>query len=128
MNRKILLWICVFLFAWVQTPAQGQAKKKVTTRESLDGAFDLSDYIIEANGFVPVPYIITEPALGGFGLAIMPVFIKRRPSYVDTINNNVVSAPVPPDITGGLAAYTLNNTWITAAFRSGTLVKSRIKY
>jgi hypothetical protein len=118
----------LFVSLNLQAPSQTPTKKKISIRDSLDRAFDLSDYIIEANGFVPVPYIITEPALGGFGLAIMPVFIKRRPSYVDTINNNVVSSPVPPDITGGLAAYTLNNTWITAAFRSGTLVKSRIKY
>jgi hypothetical protein len=35
---------------------------------------------------------------------------------------------VAPDITGGMALYTLNGTWMTAAFRSGTLIKSRIKY
>ena len=54
-------------------------KKKVTLKDSLDGAFDLSDYVIDANGFVPVPMIITEPAVGGFGGALIPVFIKKRP-------------------------------------------------
>src|SRR5215218_3274869 len=54
-------------------------KKAISLKDSLDGKFDLSDYIIDANGFVPVPYIITEPALGGFGGALFPVFITKRP-------------------------------------------------
>ncbi|HEX4850529.1 MAG TPA: hypothetical protein VFV08_06965 [Puia sp.] len=97
-------------------------------KDSLDNAFDLSDYVIDANGFIPIPYIITEPALGGFGGVIAPVFIKKRPPYVDSVNGKQVITPVAPDITGGAAAYTLNNTWLVAAFRKGTLVKSRIKY
>ena len=104
------------------------SKKKPPLKDSLDGSFDLSDYIIEANGFVPVPIFVTEPALGGFGAGIVPVFIKRKPPYVDTINGRAVKTPVAPDITGGLALYTANDTWVTALFRSGTFVKSRIKY
>ncbi|PWT96605.1 MAG: hypothetical protein C5B52_15320 [Bacteroidetes bacterium] len=103
-------------------------KKPVSFKDSLDGKFDVSDYIIEANGFVPIPYIITEPALGGFGFAVAPVFIKRNPPYIDTIRGQVKRTPVAPNITGGVVAYTLNNTWLASAFRSGTLVKRRIKY
>ncbi len=97
-------------------------------KDSLDKAFDLSNYIIEAGGFVPVPYIITEPAVGGFGGAVMPMFIRKRPPYRDSVNGHLLITPVAPDITGAAAAYTVNNTWTLAAFRSGTLIKSRIKY
>ena len=103
-------------------------KKKISLRDSLDGAFDVSDYIIDANGFIPIPYIITEPALGGFGGALIPVFIKKRPPYLDSINGKLERTIVQPDITGGIGAYTVNNTWMLAGFRSGTLIKSRIKY
>ena len=103
-------------------------KKKISLKDSLDGAFDVSDYIIDANGFIPIPYIITEPALGGFGGALIPVFIKKRPPYLDSINGRLEKTIVQPDITGGLGAYTVNNTWLVAGFRSGTLIKSRIKY
>lgn len=113
------------LLLQLASPAQ---KKAVSLKDSLDGAFDLSNFIIDANGFVPVPYIITEPALGGFGLAVAPVFIKKRPPIVDTVNGKVIYTPVAPDLTGGVAAYTANNSWIFGAFRSGTLIKSRIKY
>ena len=104
------------------------AKNHVSLKDSLDGKLDLSDYIIEANGFIPVPYIITEPAFGGFGGALAPIFIKKRPPYIDTINGRVQKTPVAPDITGGLGLYTVNNTWGLMGFRSGTFIKSRIKY
>ena len=103
-------------------------KKNISLKDSLDGAFDLSDYIIDANGFVPVPYLITEPALGGFGGALVPIFIKKRPPYIDSVKGKAVRTPIPPDITGGAIAYTANGTWLTFGFRSGTFVKSRIKY
>lgn len=103
-------------------------KKHVSLKDSLDGAFDLSDYLIEANGFVPVPLIITEPALGGFGVAIAPIFIKKQSPYLDSIKGQLVKTPVAPDVTGGIGLYTVNGSWGLAAFRRGTLVKSRIKY
>ena len=105
-----------------------EEKKAISLKDSSDGKFDLSQYIIDANGFIPIPYIITEPALGGFGGAIAPVFTKRRPPYVDSIGGELIKTPIAPDITGGVIAYTLNGTWLTAAFRSGTIIKSRIKY
>ncbi len=122
--QRLVLTLCFISFIIISF-AQ---KKKISLKDSLDGAFDLSDYIIEANGFVPVPFFITEPALGGFGLALIPVFIKKRPPYIDSINGERKVTPVAPDITGGLALYTVNNTWMTAVFRSGTFVRSHIKY
>lgn len=126
-NMKYLLSVAIaMLFSFA---VLGQSNKKhISLKDSLDGKFDLSDYIIDANGFVPVPMIITEPALGGFGGAIIPVFIKKRPPYLDSIKGQLMTTPVAPDITGGIGLYTLNNTWAVLAVRSGTFVKSRIKY
>ena len=118
-----VFFICVGASAFSQ-----ELKKKPSVKDSLDGAFDLSDYIIEAHGFIPVPILITEPALGNFGGGIVPVFIKKRPPYIDSVKGKVIRTPVQPDITGGIALYTANNTWVTGLFRSGTLIKSRIKY
>lgn len=121
--------IAFIIFSGGGNPAAAQQiKKKPSMKDSTDGAFDLSDYIIEAKGFVPVPVFITEPALGGFGGGIVPVFIKKRPPYIDSVKGRVVQTRVAPDITGGIALYTANNTWVTGLFRSGTFIKSRIKY
>jgi len=118
----------VSMLLLLQSLAVQAQKKKVSMRDSLDRKFDMSDYIIEANGFVPIPIIITEPALGGFGGGLAPVFLKKKPPYIDTVNGEVKITPVAPDITGGVGLYTVNNTWFTGLFRMGTLVKSRIKY
>jgi hypothetical protein len=74
-------------------------KKKISFKDSLDQAFDLSDYIINANGFVPLPIIITEPALGGFGFGLVPIFIKKRPPYLDSVKGKLIRTPVAPDLT-----------------------------
>lgn len=116
------------LFIAASCFAQKKEKPHISLRDSADGGFDLSDYIIDAHGFVPVPYFITEPALGGFGFALIPVFIKKRPPYVDSIKGQRVITPIAPDITGGAGLYTVNGSWFTGLFRSGTFVKSRIKY
>jgi len=120
--------VCFVLLSVFFSAAGQNTKKHISLKDSVDRAFDLSDYVFDANGFIPIPFIITEPAVGGFGGALIPIFLKKRPPYIDSVNGNVVETPVAPDITGALGAYTVNNTWLTAAFRSGTLIKSRIKY
>ena len=53
---------CLALPAWA-------LPEKMTDKE--DGAFDLSDYLLLHRGALPVPIIITEPAVGyGGGIAI----------------------------------------------------------
>ena len=47
-------------------------KTPVSMKDSLDQAFDFSDFIIDANGFIPIPIIITEPALRGLVAALFP--------------------------------------------------------
>lgn len=122
---KVLLTgilVCIIFISFAQ------GKKKISLKDSTDGKLDLSNYIIDANGFVPVPIIITEPALGGFGGGLAPIFLKKKPPYIDSINGKVKITPVAPDITGGLGLYTVNGTWVLAGFRSGTFIRSRIKY
>jgi hypothetical protein len=64
----------LFLLLLISAVTAQEKKKKVPLKDSTDGAFDLSDFVIDANGFIPVPILITEPALGGFGGGIVPIF------------------------------------------------------
>lgn len=120
-HKKVLflLWI---ILSFNVLSAQ---KHQVVFKDSLDGAFDLSDFLIYANGFLVVPTIVTEPALGGFGAAVAPVFLKKRPPVIEADGTKRL---VNPDITGGLGMYTANKSWMAGAFRSATLVKSKILY
>jgi outer membrane protein assembly factor BamA len=112
--------ICIFsVFSML-----GQ-QRHISLKDSIDGAIDLSDYLIYANGFIIVPTIITEPALGGFGVAVAPVFLKKHEPVIDANGKKRI---IRPDITGGIGMYTANDSWFTGAFRSGTFIKSRILY
>lgn len=118
-NIFFLLWI---ILSFNVVSAQ---KHHTVLKDSLDGAFDLSDFLIYANGFIVVPTIITEPAVGGFGAAVAPIFLKKRPPVID---ENGKKRFINPDITGGIGMYTANKSWLAGAFRSATLVKSKILY
>jgi hypothetical protein len=73
--HRIILTFCLTIFAFCSIDAQ---KQKVTLKDSLDNKLDLGNYIIHAHGIVPVPVVITEPALGNLGLAIGLLYIQPK--------------------------------------------------
>jgi hypothetical protein len=101
-----------------------QGKKKPSLYDSLDGKFDLSDRIIEGGAFVPVPIIVTEPALGGFGGGLAPVFIHRKPPR-EIRGKTVLDRP---DVTAVMGAYTANSTWFAGGARMASLPKHGLHY
>ena len=125
---SILLILVITCLSAGVTTAQDKVKQKVSLRDSLDGAFDLSNDMIYSSGFLVMPTIITEPSLGGIGGALVPVFLKKRNSVIDTVNGKIKTTPVNPDITAAMIMYTANKSWMTGLFRSGTFAKPGITY
>lgn len=119
---KFLLLLLIFL------PVLLLGQKKISFKDSLDNKLDLSDWVISSKGFIPIPYIITEPALGGIGGAIAPVFIKPNTPYLDTINGKLVKTRAKPNIYALAAAYTANGTWVVGGGAAGTIKKWRANY
>lgn len=123
-NAIILVLAGTFLatfgnVAFAQTSAR--TSKKEMMSDTLDGKLDFSRFIIEAHGFIPVPMIITEPALGHFGGLLAPVFITPKKKIKG-------QGYIPPDITAGMIMYTANGTYGFGAIRSGSFPKHGIKY
>ncbi len=52
-----------------------ESDKMAMMRDTLDGKLGFSSFLIDAHGFVPVPMIITEPAIGGFGIRAEPLLL-----------------------------------------------------
>ncbi|WP_448702864.1 BamA/TamA family outer membrane protein [Mucilaginibacter sp. AW1-3] len=127
-HLPVILFCIGFGLLGSTADAQNKPKRNVSLKDSLDHAVDLSDYMIYSNGFVLVPTIITEPSLGGIGGAVASIFLKKRASLIDTVKGKVRITRINPDITGGLAMYTGNKSWLVGLFRSGTFVKPRITY
>src|SRR6187402_1545314 len=91
-------------------PAHCQ-KQKISFKDSTDHRFDLSDWVLTANGFIPIPTIITEPAVGGFGAGLFALFVDPNTPYQDSIEGKLVKTRVKPNIYGVGGAYTVNGTW-----------------
>ena len=80
--------------------------------DSDDGQFDLSDWLLDRKGFMPVPIIITEPAVG-YGGGVMALFFRE--SIRDaTARGQETGRLAPPDIYALGGALTENGTWAGA--------------
>ena len=83
---------------------------------------------------IPIPVVITEPAIGeGLGLALGYFHPDRESSYVpkrvestDVVRDVSIARDAPPTITGVVAAATTNGTWAVGgghidSFRNDTI-------
>jgi len=120
----LLLLVTTWVYPQTEQPQQSQqsGKKESVMIDTLDHKLDWSRYLIEMHGFIPWPSIISEPALGDFGLAMALVFISPQESAKAKANYTF------PDITGVAGLWTLNNSWGVAAFRQGSFPKARMRY
>ena len=118
---------CFFLLFFL-LPVCVPAQHNISFKDSLDQKFDVSDWVIKANGFIPIPMIITEPALGNIGGALFAVFVDQNTPYTDTIDGRVIKTRAKPNLYGAGAGYTANGTWITGGMAIGVIKKWRANY
>lgn len=90
---------------------------KVGLRDSTDHAIDMSDFLLNKNGLLVVPSVITEPAVGYGALAAVIYF---HSSYADK--------KAPPSMSGILGGGTENGTWFGGAFHIGYWKQDHIRY
>lgn len=107
--------------------AQQTEQKKPFFKDSI-GAVDVSDWLIDAHGFIPLPVVITEPALGNFGMAIAPIFMQPKKRYLSDTTVQGKPQYVPPDMTMGVLLYTANNSWGIGGGRIGSWLKAKVRY
>jgi hypothetical protein len=102
--------------------------------DPLDGKFDASNYLSEnAAGFLPVPIIITEPAVDG-GLGMMGIIFheddvqaEKRKRAMRT-SENPSKHLLPPNVSALMGAYTGNESWLVGGGHMGFLKQGRIRY
>src|SRR4051794_27740683 len=82
-KRRLPWMIYVILLSCSAIQPAHSQQQKVSLKDSTDRHLDLSDWVLTANGFIPVPIIITEPAVGGFGGGIFALFIDPNTPYQD---------------------------------------------
>jgi len=90
-------------------------------RDPVDGRFDVSQWLLDRKGFLPVPIVITEPAIGyGGGLGLL--FFHRNEQAA------AEGRPTPPDISALAAFGTENGSKGAAAGHLGFSEDRRWRY
>ncbi|SMF36058.1 Outer membrane protein [Alteromonadaceae bacterium Bs31] len=103
--------------------------------DPFDKRFDVSQYLAEnAYGFLPVPMIITDQAVGG-GLGMLGVFFHEDESSRDARLENMSKAEVdasrfllPPSASAAFGAYTGNESWLLAGGHMGIWKGGKVRY
>ena len=97
--------------------SQGKQKLFIDT---LDNAFDISYYMYNLHGLLPIPSPITEPAVGFGGVLATVYFIPKK--------SNTITKFKMPDIVGVTAGLTQNKTWFAGAGYLGFWKNDKIRY
>ncbi|GHD56727.1 BamA/TamA family outer membrane protein [Jeongeupia chitinilytica] len=103
------------------------ADDELTLFDPDDGALDLSDYLLNHKGIFPVPILITEPAIGYGGGAMLLYF---RESFAEAAAEGMEESgrKTPPTISGLGGFGTQNGTWLGAAFHFQPIDGDRYRY
>ena len=104
---------------------QAQAGMLDNFKDPDDGWIDMSDWVLSnTTGFMPLPIIITEPALGaGLGAAALFFHPPKEAAEEGTETDFVL-----PSITAVAGAATTNGTWFVGGGHFGTFKKDTIRY
>lgn len=83
-----------------------------------DGHLDMSDWLLEKKGLLPVPVIITEPAIG-YGGGLSAVYFHDKPG---------ARKGAPPSVSALVGAATENGTWFVGGGHMGIWAEDNIRY
>jgi len=61
---KFIKWAVLIAILLTSIDTLEAQSKKGTFRDSIDNAFDISKFLLELHGFLPIISPITEPAVG----------------------------------------------------------------
>jgi len=99
-----------------------------------DGRFDASRFLADnAYGFLPVPIIITDPAVDG-GLGAAGLFFheseEQKEKRLDALRTSEDGARflLTPSVSAVAAAYTGNDSWFVGGGHMGFFKEGRIRY
>jgi len=109
----------LFILLWNVVPLKAQDQKNF--RDTLDGAFDVSHFLFDLHGFLPIISPITEPAVGYGGSLMNAVFIPKE----QVEGERKFKMPDVALFEGGL---TENGSWYAGGGYMGFWNNDRLRY
>jgi hypothetical protein len=92
-----------------------------------DGMLDLSEHLLEHKGMLPVPIIITEPAVG-YGGGLAGLFFDQPLGEALKTSLGETGKAIPPNITGIGGFKTENGSWGALFGHHHTWLRDRYRY
>jgi hypothetical protein len=93
--------------------------------DTSENAFDVSNFLNTKSGFLLVPMVVTEPAVGhGGGLAGIYFYKKKRDPTISAEDYR----PGPPGFTAVTGLVTGTKTWAAMAMHRGVAFNDRFRY
>ena len=134
MKRICLSWLLLSLLLAASWAHAGSFTDRFV--DPRDGQFDASDWLLEHKGFLPMPILITEPAVGYGGGVVLLFFHKSMDEQIaamQTVSDEEEAAGVkkrlmPPSLSGVYGLGTQNGTWAGGGFHFGSWKGDRIRY
>ncbi|WP_321940315.1 BamA/TamA family outer membrane protein [Paraburkholderia sp. J8-2] len=130
LGRPVFAGVTAVLVAITSAPCaalRAEEKAPLSFIDPADGQLDMSDFLLKHKGALPVPIVITEPAVGyGAGLGLL--FFSGP--IAEEVENTTVEPPnkSPPNVTALGGMYTQNGTWAAAAAHFHTWDDDRYRY
>ncbi len=125
-RRAAQRWLLA-VFVLVLLPAAPGASHASPFTDPVDGEFDVSDWLLNKRGFLPVAILITEPAVGYGGGAALLFFHRSKQDRAEDRDPNEPLG-LPPSVSGVLGAGTANGSWLSGGFHFGSFLEDRIRY
>ena len=105
-------------------------------KDPKDGKFDVSGWSEEeeaiTGGFLPIPIINSEPAIGGLALGLGLLYIREKSSTTDPDNQTGKSGKEtrkrPPAISGIAGAYSVNDSWLIGFGHKDNWLNDSLRY
>ncbi|NOR76781.1 MAG: BamA/TamA family outer membrane protein [Draconibacterium sp.] len=119
--RRLVQIIIVIIIGLSINPVNSYAQKKQKAFvDTIDNAFDVSYFLNDLHGFLPIISPITEPAVGYGAAAAGIFFIPKKKSDDKKFKM--------PDVTGIAGGLTENGTWFIGGGYVGFWNDDRIRY
>ncbi len=123
MIKILLLWGAFFSVSF----AQAMESASSIFFDPQDHYLDASVWLLKHRGFLPVPIIITEPAVGtGLGVALL--FMSEKETEREARPSETHKRFIPPTVTGVIGAGTDNGTAAGGAFYVTNWDRDRWRY
>ena len=120
MNRFYITTISALLALTSTSATSGLFDK---FRDSETGEFDVSDWVLDHQGILPVPIIISDPAVG-YGVGLAGAFFHRDDGDLD--ENGIPLTT--PSVSAVAAAVTENDSWFAGGGHLGVWKNDHIRY